>query len=667
MQIRIGEAHRKAPLCGQCCRRSVVWWWLAISDFDEAPGDFTPGGVQWLGRNSIHRLKYVHACIDKGRPESQFTCLADPEVPARQRVNVLLEIEGDSQALQDALKTAKFNEHARAITIISGDLPVANVAMLEALPGLKRVEASRVLRRELDHALPESKVPPVSRGVLVRRGHGVIIGIIDNGIDFSHPSFRNDDGSSRILALWDQWLKPVTGERSPQPYNYGAVYSQDEITDTLRSKHPKVNVRHREEGPFHGTGVAGIAAGNGRPAEPPDDPARYVGMAPNADLVVVANTRGQDRNPGTFGDSADMFDAVKFILDFAAERGQPVVINHSNGDNIGPHDGSSLLEVGIDQLITGPGKVMVKSAGNEGDTGHHAQGDFKEKEGPHHITIDLSPGSTELIVDFWYPHDDRLELRIITPSGDEHRFQPTVDENFKFPNGNIAFVFTDENDEVNHDNRIFVVLQDGDRRSIEVNEKKDWVFELNGTGSWHGWMQRESPAKFSEPFVCSSGTISIPGTAKSVISVGSYVNEGVFTAGRAGQLSDFSSCGPTRDGRQAPTLAAPGDEIMSAMPEPAKFAATKGTSMSAPLVAGAVALMLQLNKDLTAEQVRKILIDTARHDDQTGPKDSDQWGAGKLDVEKACKHAVARVRPSGRVQLKAQKRTTPTRQQTPSP
>jgi subtilisin family serine protease len=608
-------------------------------------------------------LKYVHECIDKWRTESQFTCLVDPAVPTRQRVNILLEIEVDSQALQSALKDAGFNEHARAETIISGDVPVANVAMLGALPELKRVEASRVLRRELDQALPESKVPAVSRGAMQDRGRGVIIGLIDSGIDFRHPSFQNADGSSRILAIWDQNLKPVDGESSPEPYKYGVVYSKGEITDAIRSEHPKVNVRHSDHGPFHGTRVAGIAAGSGHPAEPPDDVVKYVGMAPNADIVVVANTRAEEHNPGTLGDSADTFDAVKFILDLAAREGKPVVINHSHGDNIGPHDGTSLLEVGIDQLITGPGKVMTKSAGNEGDTGHHAQGKFKDNK-PHRVPIDVAAGSTELVMDFWYPHDDRLELRIVSPGGDDHRFPSTDDDHFRFSNGNIAFVFTDEDDAVNHDNRIFVVLQDGDKRSIEAGK---WSFELNGTGSWHGWMQRDSLATFGEEFVSPMGTISIPGTAKNVISVGAYVNEGVFTADRAGELADFSSCGPTRDGRQAPTLAAPGDEITSPMPDPAVFGAMKGTSMSAPLVAGAAALMLQINKQLTAEQVREILVRTARRDRHTGKASSDQWGAGKLDVQEACKHAIESVRPTATVQPKAQKRPSSAPPQPASP
>jgi subtilisin family serine protease len=120
-------------------------------------------------------------------------------------------------------------------------------------------------------------------------------------------------------------------------------------------------------------------------------------------------------------------------------------------------------------------------------------------------------------------------------------------------------------------------------------------------------------------------------------------------------LADFSSCGPTRDGRQSPTLTAPGDEIISTIPLPADFGPMKGTSMSAPLVAGAAALMLQLNPGLTAEDVRKKLVQTARSDDQTRQGSKNQWGAGKLDVRKA----LASVRPSAPVQSKIQERSEP--------
>jgi len=617
-------------------------------------------------------LKYVRASMDKEGLKTHFTCFADEAVPTRNRVNILLQSEADwhdSQALQDALKNVEFREHARARTIMSGDVPVANIDRLDELPGLRRVEASRGLGCELDNALPESKVPipqEAMRGermqrVTQQRGDGVIVGFIDTGIDFTHRSFRNDDGSSRILAIWDQGLTPDKnkGEGSPSPYNYGVLYSQKEIDDTLLSGSPKVNVRHRDIPPFHGTHVAGIAAGNGHPSVASDGPVKYVGMAPSADIVVVANTRTQERNPGTLGDSADTFDAIRFIVDFAATAGKPVVINHSWGDNIGPHDGSSLLDVGIDELIAGPGKVMVKSAGNEGNTGHHVQGDLNDKKQPHRVEIDVPdvrdvPPPTDVMVDFWYKHDDRIELRIVSPAGEAHNFRFGVDASFPFSSGNIASVFTEEDDVVNHDNRIFVLLQHGTTPSIKPGR---WVFELHGQGkgSWHGWMQRDSLAVFAT-CVSPKVTISIPGTAKNVISVGAYVNAGPMAAGTAGELSDLSSCGPTRDGRPAPTLTAPGDEITSTMPLPADFGPMKGTSMSAPLVAGAAALILQINKALTADQVRKILCRTARRDVQTGTAIGNKWGHGKLDVLAACKEADTTARPSVTVQAKIRKR-----------
>lgn len=588
-------------------------------------------------------LKYVHAFKDKPRPGSEFTHVADPAVPTQHRVNVLLEIEPGSQEVESGLARAGFREHARASTIISGDVPVANVEMLATVRGLKRIEASRVLRGELNEALPESNVPVRGRSAIVNRGQGVIIGIIDFGIDFRHKSFQNEDGSSRILALWDQALKPISGERSPMPYGYGVVYSQDEISETLRSEQPKVPVRHREKGPIHGTHVAGIAAGNGRSGAESGGVVKYVGMAPDADLIVVANTRGQERNPGTLGDSADAFDAIKFILDFAAEHGKPVVINHSNGDNIGPHDGSSLLEVGIDQLITGPGKVMVKSAGNEGDTSHHAEGDFNRIKAPHDVKVEVARWCTELVVDFWYPHDKNLELRIVSPRKEAHLFRSTLDDKFTFSNGNVALVFTEEDDAGNHDNRMFMVLQDGSSSEILAGE---WSFELSGNGSWHAWMQRDSLATFGKEFVSPLGTISIPGTAKNVISVGAYVNQTVYTRDRVGELSNFSSRGPTRDGRQAPTIAAPGEEVTSTLPDPAFFGSMSGTSVSAPLVAGAAALLLQINCQLTAANIQDILVSAARRDGETGEVPNDGWGAGKLDVEAACAKALERLQPA---------------------
>jgi subtilisin family serine protease len=586
-------------------------------------------------------LRYLAHCAQTGRRRQggAWRHLAKATDSSLPRANVLVELERDQRDLPAGLAAAGFVVHARAGPVVSGDLPVSNIGLLADMPGVKRAEASRVLPHELDAALPEANIAPLHTGPLPRRGSGVVVGIVDSGIDFRHPSFQKADGSSRILAIWDQGLTPVQGEVSPAPFNYGVEYKQATISAALRPGARASLVRHVDPAPFHGTHVAGIAAGNGQPAKAPmsGGKARFVGVAPDADLIVVANTRTQAQNPGSLGDSADTLDAVQYILNSAVDLGRPVAINHSQGDNVGPHDGSSLLEVGIDHLIAGRGRVLIKSAGNEGDKSHHAEGDLNGAA-PHLVEIKIFAGVEELVVDFWYRGGDGIGLRITPPRGTPSaQLRPPFNDDVVLSNGNTAFVDADQADPGNGDNRTFVVLHNGRKQAIQSGV---WRFELAGRGAWHAWLQRDSGAAFRKPFLSERTTISIPGTARNVICVGSYVNKGMFVgAAQAGTLSNLSSRGPTRDGRFAPTLAAPGEEITSPQPAPVLFGPMKGTSMSAPLVTGAAALMLEINKRLTAGEIRTLLEQTARLDDQTGNVRSNDWGAGKLDVQAACVRA----------------------------
>ena len=583
-------------------------------------------------------LRYLAHCAQTGkrRRPGMWRHVADAADATLPRANVLVELERDQRDLPGGLAAAGFVLHARAGQVLSGDLPVSNIGLLGDMAGLKRAEASRVLPHELDAALPESNITPLHTGHQPRRGAGTIVGIIDSGIDFRHPSFQKADGSSRVLAIWDQGLTPVRGEASPPRFKYGVEYKQPQISAALRRAAPAALVRHVDPPPFHGTHVAGIAAGNGRPARAPisGGKVRFVGVAPDAELIVVANTRTPAQSPGSLGDSADTLDAVQYILDLAADLGRPVAINHSQGDNIGPHDGSSLLEVGIDHLMTGHGRVLIKSAGNEGDKNHHAEG-VLNGSAPHKVEVTISSGVDELVVDFWYPGADLIGLRIIPPGGTATaRLRAPFNDSVVLSNKNTAFVDADQHDPGNGDNRTFVVLHSGAKKALQAGV---WRFELTGTGAWHAWLQRESSAVFREPFLSDRTTISIPGTGRQVISVGSYVNGGMFSVpAQAGTLSNLSSRGPTRDGRRAPTLAAPGEEITSPQPAPVLFGPMKGTSMSAPLVTGAAALLLEINHALTAGDIRALLEQSARLDHQTGKARSDDWGAGKLDAQAAC-------------------------------
>ncbi|HEY7498878.1 MAG TPA: S8 family peptidase [Vicinamibacterales bacterium] len=564
--------------------------------------------------------------------DSMFSLEVEPAQPAR--ANVLAQFTGDAAALE----AAGFRIRTRAGNIVSGDIDVDRIGNLENVDGLTRAEVSRVLGYELDLALPEARVTSVHAGPPGRRGAGVIVAMIDSGIDYQHPAFRDALGQSRILAIWDQALVPQPGEQSPAPFTYGVEYRMQDINLALASAVPFARVRHQDDAAqaFHGTHVSGISAGNGRPAQAGQLQPAFVGVAPEADIVVVANNRGRAEGERGLGDSADTLDAVQYILSIAAAQGRPVVINQSQGDNVGAHDGTSLLERGIANLIAGAGRVLVKSAGNEGARARHAQGTAVLNTAQA-VRFTVPGGTREVVIDLWYPGADRIECAIVPPNGTSAAaVAPPTTTTINLSNGNAAFVDADLDDPGNHDNRTFVRLSRGSQTAVAAGT---WTLRLTPTavadGRWHAWIQRNSGSRFLAPFVNASSTISIPGTSPAVITVGSYLTRGGTPVGR---LSDFSSRGPTRDGRQAPTLAAPGEELMATLPPspPGSFGLLAGTSMASPMVAGTVALILQQHPNATAAAIRACLEQTARRDTFTGGAPGNEWGAGKLDAQAAC-------------------------------
>lgn len=552
------------------------------------------------------------------------------------KVKVLLQYRGSVTELQQR----GLEVRTVAGDIISGVLELSRLDEIAALPDIVRIESARPMVKELNRSLPETRANLVHSGSPAYKGTDVIIGIIDSGIDYTHASFRKADGKSRILAIWDQNLEPVGDEASPVRsnlrYAYGVEYTKADIDLGLIVKLPFAVVRHQDDAVGHGTHVAGIAAGDGSVAGNGQPVGTFVGMAPEADIIVVANRASSE----IFGDSAETLDAISYIFDKATALGKPVVINLSQGDNLGPHDGTSLLEQGIDNLLGAPGRAMVKSAGNEGSLGRHASG-FVPVGGQTTVqfAVDNNDASPN-IIDIWYEGSDRFNITITSPNGNTSAVvQPDTTTTLTFPNGNQVSIVSTLNNPNNDDNQIYIQQLRGTAAFIQPG---NWSFTLTGVsvnnGSFDAWIERGHPAntpQFLPPHRDDLLTISIPGTSKEVISVASYItSEGP----NSGNISTFSSRGLTRDRRQKPEIAAPGEVILSALVGANgdnQYQGMSGTSMAAPHVAGAIALMLQRNRSLTQSQILDYLTKTARRDSFTGAMPNSTWGYGKLDAKAA--------------------------------
>ena len=407
-------------------------------------------------------------------------------VPAP-KVAVLVQFNGPLSVLESAGLTSAIV----AGDVATGDIELGKVDALAALPEVVRIESSRPLLSELDVSVPEIRANAVHTGSPALKGTGVIVGIIDSGIDFAHQCFRKADGTSRILSIWDQSLTPTGSERSPAGYTYGVEYTKANIDAALATANPTSSVRHQDSDPGHGTHVAGIAAGDGSVAGNSKPAFTFVGVAPEADIIFVANSAGTP----DLGDSAATLDAAKYIFEKAAALNKPVVINLSQGDNMGPHDGTSLLERGLDNLLGGPGRIFVKSAGNAGADNIHASGTVAAG-GTEQVQFTVPAGDTSPeTLDIWYYGPDRFGITITTPGG--HTTTPVnpgaAPSSINLPNGNRLLIVSRLNDPNNHDNRIYIQLSRGTSPTIQQG---NWFFGLQGTtvvdGRFDAWIERGS-------------------------------------------------------------------------------------------------------------------------------------------------------------------------------
>lgn len=532
-------------------------------------------------------------------------------------------------------------------------IPVDQLPALATVQGLRYLDTGFPMAPDLEHVWKDVRADSVHAGLgglpMAYTGQGVVIAVIDWGFDYTHPVFRDTTFSTlRLTKAWDQ---NKNAGPPPPGSTYGTEYASqqallDAQQDTLYVFGPS----------SHGTHVAGIAAGNGAGSV-------NKGIAPEAELVFVSLRR----------DPAGFIDAINWVRQHSESVGKPFVVNMSFGSHMGPHDGTMLENQAMDQMA-GPGRVFVGSAGNNGTGNFHLKHTFDTVADTLRTVVNFASGNGywgQAIAVWGSPGDDfALSIRLTTNSNElryETPWYRTLDdpsfidtlalapgdtviirlagESASLLNGKPNMVL-----QVRRTSTVKVVLQvaapQGEVHLWNVqrlnNRFTNWgvAFANNYTGAVGG----DNLYALGEP----------AGTGRSVITVGSHRAEQINLAGTLmfGTRSSYSSRGPTVDGRVKPDISGPGEAVRSSVSsfDPAHanppftvevngtlypFATFSGTSMSAPAVTGVVALMLQANPWLSADQVKAILKETARLDQRTGdigPEGSLEWGWGKVDA-----------------------------------
>ena len=476
-------------------------------------------------------------------------------------------------------------------------------------------------------------------------GHGIVIGVVDWGFDFAHPDFRNKDRSTRILALWDQ--RGSKRPNSPQPFGYGVVHDRDAINRALKEKDPYAALGYHpaDADPgfgCHATHVLSIAAGSGGEDRP-------VGIAPDADLVCVHNAPWDELNTGRLGDSVTLLEGIDFISRTAGDR--PWVINLSMGRHGEQHDGTTLIEQGLDAAIrSAAGRAVCLSTGNYFDKRIHAAGQLRPTQERTIVWEIVENKQTNNQIEFWYSWQDRFVVTVKSPDGSINA-RVGVGDRSKFLVGGkeVGNVYHRGQEPNNLDNHITIYLyKDAPAGEWEITITGEDVID----GRYHAWIERDvsCPSCQSRLRPDDADPHSTTGTicnGKRTMAVGAYNKHDPET-----RIAHFSSVGPTRDGRLKPDLCAPGVSVLAARSSPRDpqeppplLTRMSGTSMAAPHVTGTIALMFQVApRRLRIEETHNLLLQTARK--VSVPEEiPERIGIGFLDIEAAVE-AARNVRPT---------------------
>lgn len=452
-----------------------------------------------------------------------------------------------------------------------------NIEKLASLEEVIYIEKPKRLFFEVADGRRVSCIDAVQTPRFRLTGKGVLIGVIDSGIEYANADFRQEDGATRIRFLWDQTVEGTP----PEGYRIGSEFSAEQINEALQQPNRTMRLQKvpSVDSSGHGTAVAGVAAGNGR-----NSGGRYRGTAPDAELIIV-----KLGNPGGVGfpRTAELMQAVDYIVQKAEMLQMPVSVNISFGNTYGAHNGTSLPERFLDAAAQIGRTLISVGTGNEGAEAGHTSGFVREGEETS-VPLGVQERQGAFSLQIWTDYTDVIGVTIKTPSGERVGPIREVMGTQRFLTGKTEILlYYGEPSPYSGLNEIFLEFLPVD----DYVNSGEWniilVPEQIVTGRFEMWLPASYTLNEGTAFFYPTEelTLTIPSTASRVLTVAAYDADTMSYA-------DFSGRGRKSQNNQKPDLAAPGVNVVSVQGEEG-YASFTGTSFAAPFASGGAALLME--------------------------------------------------------------------------
>ncbi len=460
-------------------------------------------------------------------------------------------------------------------------------------------------------------------------GLGVIIGIIDTGIDYQHPAFRNHDGTTRILSIWDQ---ADQSGRPPEGFDFGSEYGKNHLNTALKSSVP-LSIVPTTDSNGHGTAIASIASGT------PNEEESFTGVAPQTKLAIVKLKEAKNNLKNIFlvpenalcYQESDIILGIRFLLSVSERLNRPLVICLALGTSQGGHSGRGALSSYIDHIVNLPKIDVSIAAGNEGNKGRHYFHNVTSAPFQNGFYLNIGKLDRMFSMEIWPFPPGRITLDIASPDGEfiqEESASARICANYQLAYGDTRIWVNNINMEGESGDQLILVR-------FENPIPGPWFFKLHNTEnepfSIHSWLPSGDLLSSETYFYdsTSSTTITAPGNARNPLTVAAY-NQ--FN----NQILEESGRGYTRFGEIVPDIAAPGYHIPCAITDN-QYGIITGTGAAAAHAAGAAAIVMEWgfcrgnHTAVTGLLVNRMIVRGARRSDSnTYPNNT--WGYGQIDI-----------------------------------